>query len=62
MKRVYMKPEVQVIEIGLKSSLLITLSANGQANPKAMDSGWLYEEEIQKDNSRFNIWDDMKSF
>lgn len=56
-----MKPEVQVIEISLKSSLL-TLSANGQANPKAMDSGWLYEEEIQKDNSRFNIWDDMKSF
>lgn len=61
MKRVYMKPEVQVIEISLKSSLL-TLSANGQENPKAMDSGWLYEEEIQKDNSRFNIWDDMKSF
>ena len=62
MKRVYMKPEVQVIEISLKSSLL-TLSANGQENPaNAMDSGWLYEEEIQKDNSRFNIWDDMKSF
>ena len=62
MKRVYMKPEVQVIEINLKSSLL-TLSENGQKNPdNAMDSGWLYEEEIQKDNSRFNIWDDMKSF
>lgn len=57
-----MKPEVQVIEISLKSSLL-TLSANGQENPgNPMDSGWLYEEEIQKDNSRFNIWDDMKSF
>lgn len=57
-----MKPEVQVIEISLKSSLL-TLSANGQENPaNAMDSGWLYEEEIQKDKSRFNIWDDMKSF
>lgn len=57
-----MKPEVQVIEISLTSSLL-TLSANGQVNPdNAMDSGWLYEEEIQKDNSRFNIWDDMKSF
>ena len=57
-----MKPEVQVIEINLKSSLL-TLSENGQKNPaNAMDSGWLYEEEIQKDNSRFNIWDDMKSF
>ena len=58
-----MKPEVQVIEISLKSSLL-TLSANGQVNPtnNAMDSGWLYGEEIQKDNSRFNIWDDMKSF
>lgn len=57
-----MKPEVQVIEISLKSSLL-TLSANGQVNPdNAMDSGWLYEEEIQKDNFKFNIWDDMKSF
>lgn len=62
MKRVYMKPEVQVIEISLKSSLL-TFSANAQENPSnAMDSGWLYEEEIQKDNSRFNIWDGMKSF
>lgn len=57
MKKVYIKPEAQVVNVNLES-VLLTLSAGSQFDPnnEAKETGLFGDEEVEMSNSSFDVW------
>lgn len=57
MKRVYIKPEAQVVNVNLES-VLLTMSAGSQLDPTngAKETGLFSDEEVEMSNSSFDVW------
>lgn len=57
MKKVYIKPEAQVVNVNLESALL-TMSAGSQLDPTngAKETGLFSDEEVEMGNSSFDVW------
>lgn len=57
MKKVYIKPEAQVVNVNLESALL-TMSAGSQLDPtnEAKETGLFSDEEVEMGNSSFDVW------
>ncbi|MBO5467129.1 MAG: hypothetical protein J6A02_06790 [Prevotella sp.] len=57
MKKVYIKPEAQVVNVNLESALL-TMSAGSQLDPTngAKETGLFSDEEVEMSNSSFDVW------
>ena len=55
MKKVYIKPETQVVNVNLESALL-TMSAESQLPPtnEAKETGLFGDEEVEMSNSSFD--------
>lgn len=57
MKKVYIKPEAQVVNVNLESALL-TMSSGSQLDPtnEAKETGLFSDEEVEMSNSSFDVW------
>lgn len=57
MKKVYIKPETQVVNVNLESALL-TMSAWSQLDPniEAKETGLFSDEEVEMSNSSYDVW------
>ena len=57
MKKVYIKPEAQVVNVNLES-VLLTMSAWSQSDPayEAKETGLFSDEEVEMSNSSFDVW------